>query len=275
MDLKIEMIAPHEIGGPLYKIKKSELTKNLFQSIETLGILVPLIGVKKDGKIFIVDGYCRLQAALKLQLSLVPLFFISDTEQGLLKKYLELHHAGKKSHPIEVLNLMLLMKEMSLSYKECNDFLATMGVFGVEAQNYLRFSQDEIEKLIVFLDSLHLNQNKVFEILDYLHDIGKRDHIFLEDLIKIIPAYSGEQKGESVRQFLKGKRYPQFLLKEKEFLKNLSLLPANKNLTIRLPDHFESGTLELKAQLSHPDDLLKLKELLSHSQWTHLFEIVK
>lgn len=275
MNLKIEMIAPDEIFGPLYKIKKSELTKNLFQSIETIGILVPLIGVEKEGKIFVLDGYCRLQAAAKLQITLVPVFFISDTEKNLLKKYLELHYGGKKSHPTEVLNLMMLMKEMGLSDKECNALLAIMGIFGAAAKNYLRFSQDEIKKLIVFLDSLHLNQNKAFEILDYLYDIGKRDHISLEDLLKILPQSTSEQKGEVLRQFLKEKRYPQLLAKEKEFTKALSLLSLNKNLTIRLPDHFESGALELKASLFFPDDLLKLKEVFSHAGWARLFETIK
>ena len=158
-----------------------------------------------------------------------------------------------------------------LEQKKSPDFLI---------KKWFRFKKDECSKIFSLLHTFPLNQNKWAEILDFLHDISKRDQKSANDLLletlKEIESESGDifSKTELLRENLKQKRYPRLVSKKEDFEKKLKELKLPKEVSCEPHPFFENDTIEIKIKAQEKTNLKKIFEELSDKDWKGIFEVI-
>jgi len=280
---------------------------------EQVGLLNPPILRKKSNATHqVICGYKRVLVLRKLGIpsltsTIVPPE-ISDKKSLLLSLYDNISH--REFNPIEKSMAIIKLQNYYTEEKIVHDFLPVLklkphitqlrafkllcklereikdalleGKISVHTSIQLsqmdRASRRALGKLLI---ALSLSVSKQAEILDYVLEIAIRENLPVEKVIGTSEIRSilenkklnNPQKGESIRKYLRERRYPQLTEKEKQFTYNLKQLKFPPQITLRPPPFFEGDNYHLNLRFKNlnglKQSLQKLESLLkNHSLLT-------
>ena len=169
---------------------------------------------------------------------------------------------------------MLKLSDEVLSFISRRDFPLPV------ARKFLSFPQADRNDLVILLDDLILNQNKLAEVLDALNDISKRDGLrvieILQTCLKEIPAnLDPPSRTQKVREFLAMQRRPRLEKKKQEFETLVRALKLPPHAQLNSAPFFEDAFVELKVRLSSEKDIQGLQNSFKNSEsWERIFKIL-
>lgn len=261
--------------------------------IKETGFISPLVLRKREGKgCQIVLGFKRA-AALK-RVKRIPAFVFSERELPnkkaiLLSFYENLSRRRfneiEKSTAIEKLRSLAKITDEKL----INFFLPLLGLPRNKdyLKNYLRLGklEERVKKAVTqreisvevgtilaglcprerklffsLIKRLRLNQNKAKIIIDLLEEIGRREEISMELLIREKTVRS-LQDFPALRNYLLARRYPEFKAYEKRFSGLVKGLKLPSKIKIIPPPFFEEDRLKVNLEIK---ERRELKAILSH-----------
>jgi len=133
-----------------------------------------------------------------------------------------------------------------------------------------RTSRRELGKLLI---TLKLSVSNQAEILEYVSEIAIRETLPIEEVISTPEIKSildngklnQPQKSEAIRKYLRERRYPQLIEKEREFAYNLKKLKLHPNIKLKHPPFFEGSHYHLSLCFKDLEGLReRVRELESH-----------
>ena len=142
---------------------------------------------------------------------------------------------------------------------------------------FLRFPEDERDKIASQLFILPVNQNKLAEILITLNDIAKKEEITPSQILdETLLAIKSEKhpvtKEQLLRRTLQKRRNPHYEKYLTEFEHKLKALPIKTDIKITPPPFFEDSYVELNARLQSKEDITQLIEVLNNKVWSELIQ---
>ncbi len=286
------------------------------QSIEQVGLInPPIVRKRSDGTCQIICGHKRVHALRELTVSTVICFMLSsktsDEECFLLSLLDNVSH--REFNPIEKSMAINKLQNYYTEEKIVQDFLSVLKLqphitqlklykplckLAREIRNALiegkisehtavQLSQMDCESrsalgklLIVF----KLSVSKQAEILEYVTEIAVRENISVDKVVstkKIKSILENEklnqpQKGEAIRKYLRGLRYPQLTAKEKEFNHNLKQLKLPPGTQLKATPFFEGNHYHLSLNFKDMNGLKRrLQELESLLNNRSLLNIIE
>lgn len=294
-------------------------SQQLSRSIKEVGVINPPVVQKtSDGYFRIVCGFRRVHAARELQIQelickVIPCE-IKDLDLLLIALYDNLttrpFHPLEKSFIIEKLEQFVDPKEIIAKYfpllglpphKKGYDDIACLARLEKPVRDAVyrgdlaqpvavRLSQlSRQDRMSVFdlLEKVHLSVSKQKEVSEYLIEISQRETISLSDLIKsqqITELFENDrlsksQKGESIRSYLRCRRFPQITRMEDKFTRIHRGLQLKTGTKLLPPPSFESNTFQIQFGVNSTEDLKKKIQQLEESQkkpgWEELFGFTK
>ena len=151
----------------------------------------------------------------------------------------------------------------------------------VQLSQMNRESRSALGKLLIVFK---LSVSKQAEILEYVTEIAVRENISVDKVVsakKIKSILENEklnqpQKGEAIRKYLRGLRYPQLTAKEKEFNHNLKQLKLPPGTQLKATPFFEGNHYHLSLNFKDMNGLKKrLQELESLLNNRSLLNIIE
>ncbi len=295
--MKLEKVSLNEIELHDHRFRISyyfEL-KNLLLSIEKIGLVYPLLVVKRASpKYILLSGWKRITACFELCLSQVPIFVLDEKDDGrafLISLYENL--STRKFNLLEkaeILRLLygfipderkivksflpLLEIPATLSYLDAYLKIARLTPGWKEiifqkkmpcsvAEILIEFAPDELELLLPILKPLSMNKQK--QIMEDLHDLSRRTQetpkkiLTGPDIRSILKKDNllPFQKAELVRSLVKKKRYPRLSVWEESFRAFLKKNRLLSDVTYDAPSFFEDGEFSVIFDLKSKDSFQK------------------
>lgn len=143
------------------------------------------------------------------------------------------------------------------------------------ALRFWRFPVAEISEMARSLLNLHLNQNRVLEILELLYDIGKRENLspgtVLRQALTEVPR--GQNPGtreQALRDRLRQRRHPLYERARADFAARVKRLSPPRGVTVSPTAFFEDDSVEIRAKLSSHEERRQLVRMLNDDIWEQL-----
>lgn len=288
----------------------------LKQSIKKVGVLnPPILRKKSDATHQIICGYKRIRALKELGVSSTTCTIVpsktSDQESLLLSLYDNTSH--RELNSIEKSMAIIKLHNYYPEDKIVHDFLPVLKLQphstqlkafkplcrferGVKEAILLgkisehtatqfsqmdRASRSALGKLLI---ALRLSVSKQAEILNYVSEIAIREKLPIAKVISTPEVKSilnseklnQPQKGEAIRKYFRGWRYPQLTEKEKEFTLNLKRLKLHPQISLKPPPFFEGNHYHLSLHFKDLEALRKrlqeLESLLNNHSLLNIIE---
>jgi len=277
---------------------------SLKQSIKKVGLLTPpVVRKKSDGAHQIICGYKRVRSLKELGISSFPCVFLpsktcnkeslllslydnsSHREFNLVEKSMAVNKLQNYYSEEEIINSFLPVLRLHPHNTQLRTIVplyrlereAKNGLIEgtISEQTALALSQmDRVSRraLCAFLISLRLSVSGQAEILENVSEIAVRENQTVKMVLttpEITSFLENEklnqpQKGEAIRNCLRGRRYPQLTKKEREFKDNLKQLKLHPRTHLKPPPFFEGANYHLSFRFKDSGEFKKrLQELES------------
>ena len=295
--MRVKKISPDEIDLQDHRFRFSYYfdLSNLLFSIEKIGLVNPLVVVKREGAQFVLlSGWKRISVCLERSLRHFPVFVLDEKDDfraflfslyenlavrrfSLLEKAEILRLLSgfvKDENQIARVYLPLLEIPSSLSYLDAYLKIARLSPIWKEmifkkkmpfscVEFLLEFTPYEQEQLFPLLEPLNVNKQK--QILEDLCDLS---HQIQDDPRKILTGpeiqtllsdknLSPLQKAEHVRSLVKKKRYPLLSAWEETFKASLKKARLSSEVTFDSSSFFEDGEFSVTFDLKSRDSFQK------------------
>ena len=295
---------------PLFNLSFYRDARQLETSIKHHGILAPLTLIKSENDFIILDGMSRYLVAKDLEQEKIPALVYDketlSTKQALLI-YLELNFFSRGFNDIEralclktALTVYGSHKNIPLSfwtligikptakslflYQQATKLPASIQKHVVtnalpvsSVIGFLKFPEQDRERVARQLLFLPLNQNKTAEILLLLNDLARRDDSLPSEIIHdILSKFEHKQQPQQIEQALraelKKRRFPKIQERENLFENNKKALPQHPSLHIDHAPFFEQAYIELKVRISSEQDINHVKDTMTHKAFINLIK---
>ena len=311
LDVTLEDI---DIQDERFRISYQFDLKRLLHSIEKIGLVCPLVVVKRRGPRYVIlCGWKRVLACIELSLTRIPVILYEDEDDYrafLLSLYenwaIRNFDILEKAEILRILNAFigdekkivrqffpLLGIPETLSYFDI--YLEIAGLDSkwkkiiyekkiplTSAHLLTEFAPEDRERLIPVVEPMSLNKLKQF--LEDLFELSKKT----EDLPRTILAkpeiqsvvrndkLSSLQKAEKIRVLLRTKRCPHLEAWKKSFTSSLKKAGLSKHVVFDSPSFFEDGQFDVTFSLNDKEAFLKrLAKLQDLASDDALFSIFK
>jgi ParB family chromosome partitioning protein len=293
MGMKLEKVSLDEIDlcDHRFRISYYFELKNLLLSIEKIGLVYPLLVVKRTSPQYILlSGWKRIAACLELSLPRIPVFILDEKDDGqafLISLYENLSirkfNLLEKAEVLRVLNgfipdekrivksfLPIFEIPATLSYLDiylkiarltpgCKEMIFQKKIPLSVVEFLIEFAPEEQELLLPILKPLSVNKQKQF--MEDLHDLSRRIQetpqkvLSAPDMRSILKKESllPPQKAELVRSLVKKKRYPHLSVWEESFKAVLKKNRLSSDVTYDAPSFFEDGEFSVTFDLKSKD----------------------
>jgi ParB family transcriptional regulator, chromosome partitioning protein len=177
----------------------------------------------------------------------------------------------------KILNTFLVLARMEDEFKR---YVLEEEVSRSNIRLFSTLKPEDRRAILSLLPSLKLSENRLREVLTFLHEISQRDRLDVEVIVDRpeIRAVLSEkeltpsQKTERLRKILWGLRYPRMHLAEEAFEKKRRVLSLPPGMSLHHPPFFEGEKLraefqfetleEFRSAISSLSDLGEKKEFL-------------
>ncbi|MDO8519882.1 MAG: hypothetical protein Q7T11_06935 [Deltaproteobacteria bacterium] len=141
---------------------------------------------------------------------------------------------------------------------------------------FKKFPEGEREEIYAYLSSLRPNDNKLREMLEWIHDVARRDGISPLALLRgiQIPNLDVPQKLEFLRDSLQKVRYPRYAKKKEEFEKIIQGLKLGGKIQVIPSPFFEEGKMEIRFRIGSEEEKKEIIKRLIDPGWGALFEFL-
>lgn len=293
---------------PVFDLRFFSDVKSLQSSVQMLGVLQPPCLYKKGSDFFVLDGYHRIQFAKQRNYTSLACHVISADEstfsdvflhylelnrwsrsfnivekafilkkahevfqnQGIPKAFWSIVDIPQKIHMIQSYKNLLKLPRFILKYLVNNNMSIKAAI------GFLNFPKEEAEKLATQLFVYPLNQNKLIEILDILHDLKKHEErsavVILSEVLEGLAEINPQQRERALRECLKERRNPHYQKRMASFQSKVKKIPLDAETSLSPAPFFEEDYIEVRSKISSKDDIQKLISALKHRGWEDLFK---
>ncbi len=289
-----------------YRITTRSSTDDLTASMQRVGLLNPPLLAQKAGGYIPVSGFRRIAACRRLNYQTVEagildketprlqevMIAVSDNTLQRKLNLIETARAlrlltqyvpdptdrvrlsadlGLPNNPNHIEKIIKLLKLPTPVQSAVADDTVSLSI----AMAMDRFEPDAAIYLCRLFCDLKLGFNKQREILTRVEEIAAREGISASRLLhcrafqSIVSHKDSDrtQKQQSIRKYLKQRRYPHMTKSEAQFESNRKHLNLGRHITLEPPAYFEDRAYTLKIQF------VRLSELAEHVESLH--ELVK
>lgn len=270
-----------DAGYPFLKTVGEEVCPDLLHSIETFGIIHPLLIQERQNKTYtLLSGLQRLKAAEALLIDLIPCSVLPwDTEPmtSLSMIYLHRNTPGKKKNPIE--DALLLQQAMEeLTETKAASFYKIMGYSEHQAREVVRLleledsvvqalytgtlaprsgkklrkiSHEEQKLLNSTITKYGFSASKQNKLIDLCLELCIRNHMTVDEVLNIwqdAPATDEKnkpQQGTQLLNRLQTMATPRLSKANTEFRQYMAQLDLTQGMTITPSPSFEKDELTL------------------------------
>ena len=263
--------------------------KKLLISIKKIGLISPLLVVKRDGPQYVIfSGWKRVLACLELSLTHVPVYLLDEQDdcRAFLLCLYE-NWAARNFNILEKAEILLKLnsfmgdeKKIVKQFFPLLDIPATLTYFDTyikialldptwkkiifkkkiplaSVQLLTEFSPEDREPLLPLV--LPLNVNKLKQFLEDLYDLSKKTGdspkvlLSAPDILSVSQSenLSSLQKAEKIRSLLRAKRYPTLSSWKKSFDTSLKKARLSKEVDFDSASFFEDGEFTVTFSLKN------------------------
>ncbi len=294
-----------------YPIEKQQLV----DSIRKVGLIQPLVVYPKDAAYHVICGYRRLWAAGRLGFSSIDCIIIerippletlklaiydnlSIRKFNIIEKSNIINKLLEYLPPEKVITEYLPLLGLAAHYKILNKFLA---VFGLKEKVKQAVAQGAINEDIAYdlskwpkaeqislaniFKRIPFSASNQRQIISLIWEISRREDKTLSDVLGCEQitgllsdtALGNPQKAQSIKQYLKQRRYPKLNIAEGKFNGYIKAIKLPAGTKLIPPAYFEGGKFRLECSFSTPeqlhDQLLELEKLGQKKVWQDIFKL--
>lgn len=294
---------------PLYPFRFDSDLQKLKTSLQTQGLFYPLCVIKNKKGHSILDGWRRFLILKELGFNDAPCFVYEESEMTLEQRFLfmlELNTSRQDLNIVETARCLRfafeifgdgsipkrfwdligisqrpqqvqIFKDLLKLPESILKFLVKNRIAPTTAALFLLFPESEREKLASCLFVLPLNQNKLAEILELLHDIIVRDQVSALSVLESIFSEnknqsSLHQKEQFLRTELHKKRNPLFEKKMADFKNWRAKLSLSKTTQVMPAPFFEEDYLAVTTRFSNEKEIDEFIKSLQEKNWKEFFK---
>jgi len=312
--MKKENLSPDEIylKDERFRISYYFSLQRLMDSLRKIGLINPPLVTVRNGRFILVTGWKRVLACLQLSFASIPVE-VSGVDDDLQNFLIAVHEnlATREFSLIEKAEIIGKLKTLGVKKNEViRNYLPLLDIpanssfyelylslagFEPELKEVIHkkdiplsvlqiFSElkPEAQKLVLPI-LLPLGQNKQKEILEDLLEISRRENIGVENIlqneeilsIQGLEKLSPLQKADTIRSFLRKRRYPSFSRWKESFDSSLKKMRWPKEIALKHTPFFEdedmSVTFSFKNKKEYEENVEKLKQMASKKEFSKLF----
>jgi len=310
-DIPLNEIMLSGEGWDRYVFNVAPRVDALAESIERVGMNMPLAAVYSDEGCLLICGYARALAARKTGRESVPCFVIKVgdmTEEQLLELSIEDNRFVRPYHYLDSAGILRAFKERC-GYDEArlaNEIAPLIGVPPSErvVEQYLslnglaaplrrllvekglslahalllaEFGEEDAEEAASLFLRTGANANEAKEAAEILKDLCRIRKCKVRDILGA-PEIADAEKSEA-RKALRRMRYPALAEAEEEFERLVAKLRLDTNVAVSHPPNFENDLLRLNITARSPEELdaalAKLKAGVDSGLIRQIFAIPK
>jgi ParB-like chromosome segregation protein Spo0J len=264
-------------GWDRYVFNAAPRVEALAESIERVGVNMPLAVVRSEDGCTLVSGYARVVAAWKTGRKSVPCFVIKAgamTDEQLLELSIEDNRFTRPYHYLDAARILLAFKarcgydtprlaaeiapligipqgeRVVEQYLTLNEMAEPLRRFLVEKRLSLAHAllladlphEDAMQMAGLFL-LMSANANEAKEIAEMLKDLARIKDCRVSEILDS-PELAGAGK-DAARKALRRMRYPALAAAEDEFAQLVAELRMDTNVSISHSPNFESDSLRV------------------------------
>lgn len=296
-----------------FRISYFQPVRALAESILREGVIQPVVVAIRDGKYVLVCGWKRALAGRKIGLKKIPaLVYDEENDQrvyltaldenlslrslslvekaecleklrsfGLSDKTLVREYCSKLAVPAKPAFLDIFLKIAGLD-EDMKRFISEQDISLQVVRLLLEFDSKIWSDLMPYLESL--GQNKQKQLLEDLYEIGRRENISSELILKskeILLILNNKnlsvlQKADQIRLALQKQRYPQYYSWKDLFESYVGRMGMPGDMHIDPSPFFEDDQITLKFRFGNREEYEKklsfLADLTFHEEFTKLLE---
>lgn len=271
----------------------------LEQSIQSVGIIYPLLAWIYDNKIILVDGFKRYQIAknsdqIELPFILLP---VNNTVLDVIKiRYQNLRQGNSELNALQKISIYKMVEESNTSKEQKDNWYKILNLSSIEnlyhplywpivAQKYVytynvsikqlrslwKIDNETINAIFSFADFLSIRIVELNRIFEMVSEIALNDNVSIISILnneRIVSILTNDrlnrnQKILKIKKALYIWRYPIISEYQKKLNNQLKLLSFEENTKIHYDPSFEKPEIILSTKLQNIDDLNKLIASLS------------
>lgn len=280
-------------------------TGPLLSSVERVGLIVPPRVQERDGRLVIVSGFLRVQAAVRLSMKILPVHITTQSDPvetllsslhenrftrgfswiertWVLERALEWFRVPEQWAIDELLPAMGLepakeiLRQHMVAASIPLDVRRKLALLGCSLANAIRIASLEKEDQMVladFLTSSHMSESMLRECIELLKEIAMRDGLRVRDIL-CSPQVKGAleraegdrvQRGKALREQLLRWRMPRWTELRDRFERAKGRLKLPRGVSVKTSPFFETKGVTVTFEARSPQEFVEIVEKLKNA----------
>ncbi len=277
-------------------------TDSLLSSMEKVGLLVPVRVQERDGRLVIVSGFLRVQAAVRLSMKILPVHIVSESDP--LETLLSSLHENRFTRGFSWIERTWVLERALGEFRVSEDWatdelLPAMGLepakeilrqhmvaasipldarrklalHGCSLANAIRIAsmeKDDQRVLAELVRSAHMSESMLRECIELLKEIALRDGLRIVDILSS-PQLKGilereehdrVHKGKAIREHLLRWRMPRWTELRDRVERAKGRLKLPKKVSVKMSPFLETKGVTVTFEVKSPEEFVEVVEKL-------------